>query len=77
MKRTVDSKYWFGDIVYLRVNDDCKPGMITRVTLNAAGSLLYLITWRGGTETGHFECELSGEYVPDYGVCESSQEQQR
>ena len=69
MNRTISTLYWLGDLVYLRVNDEPKPGMITRVTFAASGSYIFAVTWRGGTETWHFECELTAEYVPDNGMC--------
>lgn len=71
MKRTVDALYWIGDIVFLRVNEERKPGMITRLVIS--GTVVYWVTWRGGSETAHYECELSSEYVPDYGVAELQQ----
>lgn len=73
MKRTVDATYWIGDVVFLRVNEERKPGMVTKVSICGGGGVLYAVTWRGGAETYHYECELSSEYVPDYGVAELQQ----
>ena len=66
MKRTIETLYWHGDIVYLRVDDCCRRGMVTRVTFSPGATPLYLVTWPGGGETSHYEVELSSEYVPDY-----------
>ncbi len=74
MNRTINAKYWLGDIVFLRVNEDQKPGMITRVNLTAAGSISFCVGWRGGNETWHFECELTSEFVPDYGTADALRE---
>lgn len=66
--RSVQAAYWLTDIVYLRVNDEHRPGMITGIQVRANDSLLYGVTWRGGSESWHFECELSSEFVPDFGA---------
>lgn len=55
----------FGDIVFLRVNEERKPGMVTRITLTKTG-ITYAVTWQGGSETWHFGYELTGEYLPSY-----------
>lgn len=68
--RTINSNYWLGDVVFLRVNEDRKPGMVTRLTICANGAISYAVTWRGGNETFHYDCELTSEYLPDYGTAE-------
>jgi hypothetical protein len=73
VSRTIETKYWLGDVVYLRVNDECKPGMVTGVNIRPSGTL-YAVTWRGGSENLHFELELTGEYVPDFGTYDAGKE---
>lgn len=68
MNRTINTTYWLGNVVYLRVNDDAVRGMVTSVCITASGAYVYSVTWRGGSETRHYECELTSEYVPDFGV---------
>ena len=46
---------------------------LTTVNFMASGAFTYGITWRGGSETWHYECELSSEFVPDYGVQQNSE----
>lgn len=70
MIRNIETRYWPGDVVYLRVNGECVPGMITRLAIVPNGAHSYAVTWRGANETWHYECELTSEYVPDYGACE-------
>lgn len=74
ISRTVVSLYWIGDIVFLRVNDERKRGMVTRVNIVAHDAVSYGVTWCGGSETWHYECELTAEYLPDFSTIESSGE---
>lgn len=67
---THQTKYTIGDVVYLRVNDERKPGMITIISIRPHGYVLYCVVWRGGSETWHSDFELSTEYVPDW--CQDS-----
>jgi len=68
VNRTIQAKYWCGDVVFLRVNEEHKPGMVTQVRIAGSGSVTYEVTWRGNTVTCNYESELSTEFVPDYGV---------
>lgn len=63
--RDVRAIYWFFDIVYLRVRSEKLTGMITGIALKPTG-LTYAVTWGTGTETWHYEMELTSEYVPDF-----------
>lgn len=62
------SKYGCGDIVFLKVNDDRHPGMVVCVRFSPHGFPLYDVAWRGNSMTPHWECELTQEFVPDFGV---------
>ena len=64
--RHVETLYWIGDIVYLRTRTDKIAGMVTTVSVRPNG-LLYCVGWGTGTETWHYEMELTAEYVPDFG----------
>lgn len=64
---TIETAYWHGDIVYLRVSKERKAGMVTRLSMTANGSVTYGVTWDGGADAWHFACELTGEYIPDFG----------
>lgn len=68
--RKIETLYWFGDIVYLRVADEECRGMITRVEILPGNAIRYEVAWGGETEW-KYEMELTTEYVPDY-VKESS-----
>ncbi len=74
MKRTIEALYWLGDVVYLRVNEERKPGMVTCVSVVAHGALCYRVGWRGGADSIHYECELTSEYVPNYDTADSQRE---
>jgi len=63
---THSSQYTFGDVVFLRVSGEKKPGMVTAVSFRPGGSRTYGVTWSGGTESWHHEIELSSEYVPEW-----------
>lgn len=67
--RKVETLYWLGDIVYLRVaGKECK-GMITAVAIMDCGTK-YEVSWPAETDWRH-AMELTTEYVPDY-VSEAS-----
>lgn len=64
-KHEIETAYWVGDIVYMRVNQEQKPGMVTGISIRPNG-FCYMVTWRGGGETYHYECELTAEFVPTF-----------
>ncbi len=59
------TQYAIADIVYLRVRSERIRGMVTGIVARPC-SVLFYVTWGNGTETAHYEIELSSEYVPDY-----------
>jgi hypothetical protein len=52
-------------VVFLRLRGERQPGMVTQVAIRPTG-VLYGVTWGNGTESYHYDIELSLEYVPDY-----------
>ncbi len=58
-------KYWIGDIVYLRVCDECRRGMVTGVMIRPEAEL-FAVTWASANETFHSACELTTEFIPVY-----------
>lgn len=65
--RKFESEFWFGDVVYLRVHDEPRKGMVSRVQLSPGGSVLYTVTWGDRTDSYHYAAELAAEYEPDFG----------
>jgi hypothetical protein len=65
MNRVFYAKHWIGDVVFLRLRGERQPGMVTQVAIRLTG-VLYGVTWGNGTESYHYDIELSLEYVPDY-----------
>jgi hypothetical protein len=59
-----ESAFGLSDVVFLRCRDEPMRGMITAVTFKSSGLPLYAVTWGSGSETWHYECEISAEYVP-------------
>ena len=53
-------KYSIGDVVYLRVDDESRAGMITGVLMRLHG-YVYYVTWGDRSETIHMEVELTAE----------------
>ena len=66
MDHNIKTNYWFGDTVYLRVNEDKKKGMVVGIHLRPGSQTSYSVCWAGGTETCHYEMELTSEYIPEY-----------
>lgn len=64
--RTIRTKFWFEDIVYLKVRNDKDRGLITGVTISPCGGIMYEVQWPETWNT-HHEIELSSEFEPDYG----------
>jgi hypothetical protein len=62
-------RYDLGDIVYHRLATERRKGMVTGFCVAPDGHF-YLITWSDRSETRHYECELTSEYMPDYEVGE-------
>ena len=60
----VSSRFRIGDIVYLKVDGDPNRGMVTGIMIRQSG-LCYYVSWLA-TESCHFDCELTAEYVPNF-----------
>lgn len=65
-KRYIETDYWIEDIVYLKVNPERMPGMITGISIKPGGSVIYGVSWGDGSEDFHYACEMSSEFVPDW-----------
>ncbi len=66
-KRTIESAYWIGDVVYLRVADEPLRGMITQVMFAGDNSQAsYNVYWGDKSSTWNFGMELTTEYIPEY-----------
>jgi hypothetical protein len=63
---TIEHGFDFGDVVYLRMAGERRPGMVTGYLVNPMLVLMYRVAWGDATETMHYEIELTGEYVPDF-----------
>jgi hypothetical protein len=61
---SADLPYWFEDIVYLRVREEKKKGMVTGIGIRPGGTT-YFVTWEEG-ESDHYDFELTSEFIPDY-----------
>jgi hypothetical protein len=64
MKYTVDMAFEFGDIVFLKVNPERNPGMITSLQVYE-GSLSYGVTFKD-RHTYHFARELTPDFIPSF-----------
>jgi len=71
VKRSIETKFWIGDIVYQKVASDESPGMVTAVRLGPSGSVGYSVSAEHG-DGFYFECELTDVYIPDYGQKEDA-----
>jgi hypothetical protein len=65
LKRSIETKFWIGDIVYQKVAADESPGMITAVRLGPSGSVGYSVSQEHG-DGFYFEVELTDVFLPDY-----------
>ncbi len=63
--RTIQSRYWLGDIVFLRVADEREPGMITGCKFAPHGGLIHCVTFKA-RDSWHYECELTPTFVPNF-----------
>jgi hypothetical protein len=67
MSQIEASTYTLGQTVYLKIAMERIPGMVTSVTENIDGSVIYGVTWGTGNEGRYYAAELAEEYVPDLG----------
>jgi hypothetical protein len=72
-KHVVYCRYWCSDVVYLRVCDEAMRGMVTSVNIHQNDTVTYLVMWANKTETWHYDCELSSEFLPNYGEAQSAE----
>ncbi|HMF38294.1 MAG TPA: hypothetical protein VKF17_16745 [Isosphaeraceae bacterium] len=68
-RRSIACDYWLGDIIFHRIAEERKRGMVTGINICPDG-LYYWITWSDGHETKHYPIELTSEFVPDYETSE-------
>jgi hypothetical protein len=66
--RQLSPLYWFGDIVYLKTRGEKLQGMVTGLQIRPDSRYIYQVTWGHGTESAHYEIELTHEFVPEYVV---------
>jgi hypothetical protein len=67
MSQTLTSFYILGQTVYLKIAMERIPGMVTSITENIDGSVIFGVTWGTGNEGRYYAAELAEEYVPDLG----------
>jgi hypothetical protein len=63
---TLSFAWNFGDEVFLKVCDDCRPGLVTGYNLRPGGRVLYVVTWGDHTDSMHYAFELTGKFEPRY-----------
>ncbi len=61
----LQTEFWVGDVVYLRVADEPMRGMVTSVNIRQA-MVTFEVTWGTTAASWHHAMELSLEYVPDF-----------
>lgn len=65
-KVVFDVSYTFGDIVFLKTCNERRAGMVTRISLTRNGAT-YGVSWgHNGTDSWHFDYELTSEYLPSF-----------
>jgi hypothetical protein len=67
--RIIRLDYDIGDVVYHRLADERRRGLVTGILVRPSGCS-FLITWADHVESTHFAMELSGEFIPDYASSE-------
>ena len=65
MIHRIESEFWFGDIVYLKVCDEPDRGMVCGVNLRPGNMVTFAIQW-GSAIGEHYGFELTREFVPQY-----------
>jgi len=74
MKRTIETAYWPGDVVYHRAEKEERTGIVTLVTIRKDGSVSYLVKFGYSMEVACDPCELTSVFVPDYVTKEDNAE---
>lgn len=57
--RTICPAFWFGDVVYLKVDEDHACGMVTGLIVSPNDSYLFVVSWADGQDSKHYDFELS------------------
>lgn len=57
--------YELGDIVFLKIECERIPGMVTGLSIRPNG-VAYSVTWPGRAESSHYAMELTTDYIPQY-----------
>jgi len=60
-----DVAYWLEDVVFLRIREERKPGMVTAITIAPTG-VMFTVRF-DEAESEHYEFELTSEFLPSYG----------
>jgi hypothetical protein len=55
----------YGATVHLKLRQERMPGMVTGFLVRSTG-LVYLIAWGDGSESSHFDVELTDSFTPDF-----------
>lgn len=63
MVHKVESEFWVKDIVFLKVNAERDPGMITAVQLCADGGMWFQVDFASGRKSC-YGCELTKDFIP-------------
>lgn len=63
-KIEIDSEFVFGDRVTSRCNlsnilSDIEIGIVTEFELRPNNLIIYVVTWKDGTSTNHYDFELN------------------
>lgn len=61
------AEFRIGERVFLALADERKPGLVTGIHFRP-GAVTYSVSWGDASETGHYDFELTREFVPDYGA---------
>jgi len=64
---TVRSRFKCGDIVYHKMATEAEKGMVVGLMLRET-HVSYWVSWSDRTETHHFDCELTSEFIQDYEI---------
>lgn len=56
--RTICPAFWFGDVVYLKVDEEGEAAMVTKISIMPNDSYLFTVSWANGTDTAHYDFEL-------------------
>lgn len=63
MERSIQTRWWIGDVVYRRVDSEAAACLIIGLNINPGGHT-YRLALSDGTEAWHYEMELDSQ--PNY-----------